>query len=63
MKNTQYTRRKFLTATGAAIASATVGGVSAPFVSARAAEKFAASRTMRVVEQTTIPLAHRSWIE
>jgi len=47
MKNTQYTRRKFLTATGAAFASATVGGVSAPFVSARATEKLAASRTMR----------------
>ena len=47
MKNTQYNRRKFLTATGAALATATVGGITAPFISARAADKFAPSRTMR----------------
>ena len=43
MKNTQYTRRKFLTATGAAIACS----VSTPFASARADDKFEPSRTMR----------------
>ena len=43
MKNTQCTRRKFLTVTGAAVAC----GVAAPFLSVRADEKLAPTTSMR----------------